>query len=538
MDPAKPNFEVMTVDNTMWREIRDAKKVEQRRRIPSEWLLQGALLDEAEAAVDKRDYAARSGILTAEELDITGRDATHLVAAMADGTLTAEKVVTAFCKRCAIGQQLCNYLTEVMFCEAIEEARKLDNHFRETGQVKGPLHGLPMTVKECFNVKGFASSNNYVSRAFHIAEHDSYLVEILKNVGAVIIAKTNTPQTMMCADTNNNLFGLTKNPVVSHLTAGGSSGGEGSVVAFRGCALGIGTDVGGSIRIPAAAQGVYGFKPSSGLLPMLGSEPSTWAGTNTGVPAVCGPLANSLRDMELLVKTVRASAPWMVDPTTIPYIYETVTPARRPVIGVIRQSGLTLHPPVRRAIEEAVTCLQAAGFEVREFVPPDFAIIKKITAELFTLDGLSYARQELSRTGEPVLASIVKLGLWQRSAKTPEEMWKWNAQKAAYQRQMHAAWTAAGIDIALCPAGPHSAVAPGDWSNTMYTVCWNGVDYPAAIIPFSKVDPAVDQPDETFKPLDSFDVQGAPVALQLIGMKWKDADLLRDVEAIDKVLRM
>ncbi|KAL1887598.1 hypothetical protein Sste5346_010099 [Sporothrix stenoceras] len=416
-----------------------------------------------------------------------------------------------------------------------------------------------MTVKECFNVKGFASSNNYVSRAFHMAEHDSYLVAILREAGAVIIAKTNTPQTMMCADTNNNLFGLTKNPVVSHLTAGGSSGGEGSVVGFRGCAMGIGTGVGGSIRIPAAAQGVYGFKPSSGLLPMLGSEPSTWAGTNTGVPAVCGPLANSLRDMQLLVKTVRAAAPWTLDPTTLPYIYEAVpstqTP-RRPVVGVIRQSGLTLHPPVRRAIQEAVSRLQAAGFEMREFVPPDFATIKKITAELFTLDGLSYARQELARTGEPVLDSIVKLGLWPRKAKTPEEMWSWNAKKAAYQKQMHAAWAAAGIDIALCPAWPHSAVKPGDWSNTMYTVCWNGVDYPAVIIPFTHVDPAIDKPDKAFVPLDSFDAQvdteiqalykylatdntgddkitrvgtdhtvdpevlkGAPVALQLIGQK-------------------
>ena len=160
--------------------------------------------------------------------------------------------------------------------------------------------------------------------------------------------------------------------------------------------------------------------------------------------------------------------------TTLPCIYEAIPStqtARRPVVGVIRRSGLTLHPPVRRAIREAVSQLQTARFEVREFMPPDFATIKKITAELFTMDGLSYARQELARTSEPVLDSIVKLGLWKRKAKTPEEMWTWNAKKATYQKQMHAACAAAGIDIDLCPAGPQSAVAPGDWSNAMYTVC-------------------------------------------------------------------
>ena len=134
-------------ETSSWQAIRDAKKAEQTSRIPSEWLLSGSLLKEAQAAVDPRPYAAKSGILNQEELEITSLDATDLTERVAKGVYTSVQVVTDFCKRSAIGQQLCNYLTEVMFTQAIEEANKLDQYYRKNGRVKGPLHGLPMTVK-------------------------------------------------------------------------------------------------------------------------------------------------------------------------------------------------------------------------------------------------------------------------------------------------------------------------------------------------------------------------------------------------------
>lgn len=97
-------------------------------------------------------------------------------------------------------------------------------------------------------MKGYDASNGYISRTFDPSKHTTPLIEVVKANGAVVIAKTNTPQSMLVAESHNNVFGQTKNPVVSHLTCGGSSGGEGSIMAFRGSALGIGTDVGGSIR--------------------------------------------------------------------------------------------------------------------------------------------------------------------------------------------------------------------------------------------------------------------------------------------------
>jgi amidase len=127
-----------------WQEVHAAKKAEQASRIPSEWTLSA----KPQGTFDPRVVIASSGILSAEELKITEEyDATALTEKIAEGALSALEVVTAFAKRAAVSQQLCNNLTEIMFGDAIEEAKRLDEHFKSTGKTVGPLHGLPMTFK-------------------------------------------------------------------------------------------------------------------------------------------------------------------------------------------------------------------------------------------------------------------------------------------------------------------------------------------------------------------------------------------------------
>lgn len=230
------------------------------------------------------------------------------------------------------------------------------------------------------------------------------------------------------------------------------------------------------IRIPAAANGVYGYKPSFGVIPMLRYAASNWVGTNTGIPAVAGPLATSVRDLSLLTRVVRDAKPWLEDPAIIPNILEQGTLNRRPVVGILHQSGLTPHPPVRRAIREAAAKLKAAGFEVKDFTPPDFMEMRKISKQLFTADGLSYAKGQLEKAGEPAVPSVVKVGFMEIRGKTPEEMWAWNAKKLDVQKLMLDRWQEAKVDVVLCPAGPHTAVLPGDWTYDTYTVPWNVVD--------------------------------------------------------------
>ncbi|KAI1106568.1 amidase [Jackrogersella minutella] len=538
-----------SVTKKSWRELQAAKKAEQDSRIPTEWKLKKEDFP-PEDTVDLRPLVTSSGILSPAELAITGEeyDATSLATAIAEGRFTALEIVTAFCKRAAVGHQLCNMLTEIMFADAIERAKELDSIFKSTGKVIGPLHGIPMTFKECFHFKGYDSTNGYMSRVFQPADHTSPLPELLQAAGAVIIAKTNVPQTMLVAENDNNVFGRSKNPVNSRLTSGGSSGGEGAGQAFRCSALGVGTDVGGSVRIPAACNGVYGYKPSFGIIPMIGYSYSGWTGSNTGIPAVTGPLGHSVRDLDLFTRVVRAAKPWSFDPAVIPNIMEFGSTApRKPVVGVIHASGLTPHPPVRRAMREAVSKLSAAGFEIRDFNPPDFIGIRDVSEQLFTLDGLSYPKQEFAKSGEPVVPSVMKIGFWDIPAKSQEEAWQWNTKKGQIQKDMLDEWQRVGCDVVLAPAGPHTAVLPGDWTSDIYTVAWNVADYPAIIVPFTHADPVLDPTDVEFKPRhvadqknqDMYDPElfkGAPVALQIVGPRLGDKQLLKDAELLDSVL--
>ncbi|EFX00134.1 amidase [Grosmannia clavigera kw1407] len=533
-----------------WQEARDAKRAEQLLRIPVEWRLSEANRPAADTS-DLRPAAASSGILSERELAITGdgHDATSLVAAIAQGTYTATETVTAFCKRAAISQQLCRSLTEICFAEALAKAAKLDAHFQATGQTVGPLHGLAMTFKECFHIEGFDACNGYVARIGEPSTTTTPIIRLAEQAGAVLIAKTNVPQTMLVAECDNNVFGQTRNPVVSQLSSGGSSGGEGSLSAFRGNAFGVGTDVAGSIRLPAAFNGVYGYKPSVGILPFIGYAASGWTGVNTGVPAVLGPIGRSVRDLALFTDTIRARKPWTIDPAIIPGVMEQPAPTKKPVVGILYESGLTPHPPVQRAIREAQTKLEAAGFETRDFTPmcPDFKEMRDISADLLTVDGLSYQRQKLAESGEPAVPSVAGFGYWDLKRKTHEQMWALNTRKGELQKQMLDAWQAAGIDMLIAPAAPHVAIPPPHMTSELYTVAWNVVDYPAIIIPFATVDPALDKRDGEFKPKNELDAEiaayfdpelmaGAPVSLQLVGMRLHDRALLAHAEMIDGVL--
>lgn len=140
--------------------------------------------------------------------------------------------------------QKTNCLSETLFPEAIEAAKALDQHLRKTGKTIGPLHGLPVSIKDNFNIIGKDSTVGFAAWVNDPATYNSTLVDLLRNAGAVLYVKTNVPTAMMIAETVNNVFGRTVNPRNRLLTSGGSSGGESALIAFGGSPLGVGTDIG------------------------------------------------------------------------------------------------------------------------------------------------------------------------------------------------------------------------------------------------------------------------------------------------------
>lgn len=152
------------------------------------------------------------------------------------------------------------------FENAIRRAVELDKYLAQNGTLLGPLHGIPTTLKDQFNLAGFDTTLGYVGKAFQPATNDATLVKMLQSLGAIIMAKSNLPQSIMWCETENPLWGLTVNPQDPKYTPGGSTGGEAVLIARGASVLGFGTDIGGSIRIPAHMMGIYGFKPSVSIL--------------------------------------------------------------------------------------------------------------------------------------------------------------------------------------------------------------------------------------------------------------------------------
>lgn len=148
------------------------------------------------------------------------------------------------------------------FSDALSRAKALDQHLAQHHRPYGPLHGIPTTLKDQFNVAGWDTTLGYVGRARQPAHDDAALVKMLRSLGAVVLAKTNLPQSIMWCETENPLWGLTTNPVDAAYTPGGSTGGEAALIACGASVLGWGTDIGGSIRIPSHMMGIYGLKPS------------------------------------------------------------------------------------------------------------------------------------------------------------------------------------------------------------------------------------------------------------------------------------
>ena len=222
-----------------------AQKTQQRRDATIA-LVQPPLPDIKALPLDSIPIAR--DILTAEEIKITESDPTTLISQLASGDLSSTTVTSAFLRRAGLAQKLVNCVTELLPQAALSRAAFLDEHLRTNDKPIGPLHGLPISAKELIGFKGLTLDAAFVAWHDRIADQNAHILDILLDAGAVLYARTTEPQTLMHLETDSNLYGVTVNPFNRNLSAGGSSGGEGALIGMRGSCLGIGTDIGGSIR--------------------------------------------------------------------------------------------------------------------------------------------------------------------------------------------------------------------------------------------------------------------------------------------------
>lgn len=494
----------------LWKPIARRKQAERASRIPKEWRLSSL---PSPNTLDVRSVPRASGILSSKELDITENcDATSLAQAIRSGSLPAEQVAIAFCKRAAIAQQVCNCLTEIFFDDAIIRAKYLDKEYKKTGKTIGPLHGVPISLKDMFKVKGYDTSIGIASLAENPSTENSAIVDILLQQGAVLYCKTNIPLTLMALDSENNIFGRTLNPRDRRITAGGSSGGEGALVAMRGSVLGVGTDIGGSIRIPAICNGIYGIKPSAGRVPSAGQESgSRPGGGQVALTSSAGPIAGSLRDCELLLQAISNSRPWEVDPNVVYGSWEEQgAVGKKPLLGVIRTDDLiTPLPPISKVLDEAVQTIKNSGVEVVEINAPAFRKCQSLANSFFGFDGGNAMFDLLEKTGEPLTAWL-STRLRRKAPVQLDKLIDAHAKKTELETEMLKIWrdpkTGRTIDAIICPVAPHPVPPIDRWNGVSYTSSFVLLDYPAGSLPvrdFKEADLQDEMADD--KPLGSWD---------------------------------
>lgn len=296
---------------------------------------------------------------------MTALGASALAAKIRDREYSCRQVAEAFLHQAAVAHQLTNCLTEIFFVEALEHAQQLDHVLQATGNTIGPLHGVPVSVKDHFNVKGQRTTAGYICFAdLPVKNSDAHIVDILRNAGAVLYAKTNNPQCMMALETVSNIYGRTLNPWNTDLGAGGSSGGEGALLALHGSSLGVGSDLGGSVRVPAAFNGLYAFKPSANRVPMFGLE-CTMVGFES-IMAVAGPIGHSVEDLELFFQLVSDAKPWLTEPLlAMPWTSRVASMQSEKLrIGIMVWDKVVMpHPYITRVIKDVAAKLKAASHD-------------------------------------------------------------------------------------------------------------------------------------------------------------------------------
>lgn len=326
----------------------------------------------------------------------------------------------------------------------------------KTGQVVGPFHGLPISLKDNFNVVGKDSTVGFVSKVGQPATYNATLVDMLEELGAVRYCKTNVPTAMMIAESVNNTFGRTLNPLNRKLTSGGSSGGESALIAFGGSSLGIGTDIGGSLRIPAACTGIFTLRPSLGRFTTQ-SCTSGMAGQEA-VASVNGPMARSLEDIIMYSKTIVTAKPWLLDPKCLPIPWRSVELKEKLKVAVMWNDGVVQPtPPVTRALKQTVEKLKQAGHEVVEWEPALHAQGLSLLSRMFVADGGKSIKNLLAPVDEPfrpemqMYKDATELGTW--------EMWQLQLERWAYQKKYLDQWMSmGGLDAIL---GKNYRIAKG-----------------------------------------------------------------------------
>ncbi|NXY76195.1 FAAH1 hydrolase, partial [Glareola pratincola] len=485
-----------------------------------------------------------------------------------DGSLPPEHVFYAYVGKALRLATETNCITEYLQ-ESETQVRKL-----KPSEKMGLLYGVPVSIKDSIDCEGHDSTLGFIKNINKPAAEDSVVVQVLRRQGAIPFVKTNVPQSLISYDCNNLIFGQTFNPLLYTRSPGGSSGGEGALVGGGGSILGFGTDVGGSLRFPAAFCGICALKPTGNRL----SKKGIIAGVlgQKAVVAAVGPMAKDVESLALCMRALLCEDMFNLDSTVPPLpfneeVYASTQPLR---IGYYETDFFTMpSPAMRRAVREAKQLLEDAGHTLVPFelTNVDYMMFNFCVRGMFADGGASFLKKfkgELEKSSMGLFFWLAKSPSWLKTLlswiakpfrllmpfigfvsffSTVDEVWSLHHEIEEFCHQFIAQWKKLNLDVMLCPMlGPALGIGyPGKLSVAVsYTMLYNALDFPVGVVPVTVV---TDEDEEELKDYKGYfrdwwdrtlakafrGSAGLPVAVQCVALPWQEELCLRFMKEVE-----
>jgi Asp-tRNA(Asn)/Glu-tRNA(Gln) amidotransferase A subunit family amidase len=411
--------------------------------------------------------------------------------------------------------------------EAARRQARVAEEAAGKGEKLGPLHGVPLSIKSSIEVAGLRCESGSKLRAGFVAAQDAPLVSRLRQAGAIILGVTNTPELLMAWETDNLLYGRTNSPWDVSRTPGGSSGGEAAAIAAGMSVGGVGSDGGGSIRVPAHFSGICGLKPTPGRIPATGHFPVS-AGP-FALLGVVGPMARTVGDLKVLFEVMQG--PDDGDPSAAP------VPVRWPEndalkglrIGYFEDDGRTpVTPETRAAVRTAAEGLRRAGFQVQPFRPEELELARQLWWKIFGVAGGMVLGPMMQGHEAEISPLLRRFSSWTAAAPshTGESLLDTWVQRDLVRMKIFAQMRK--YPVLLCPVAAIPAFRHGEcswevegkivqyldaWS---YTEWFNLLGTPAAVVPVGK------------------SPEGLPIGVQIVARPWEEEIVLSVAAALEE----
>ncbi len=445
-------------------------------------------------------------------MDIVFSGAADLAAAIQSGKVSSVEVVEAHLAHIETHNRALNAIVIIDAEGARNRAQAADKALAR-GEVWGALHGVPYTLKDALAVAGMRSTVGF-PLLDHVPDYDSTVASRLNGAGGILMGKTNVPPLLADFQSNNSIFGRTNNPWNVKHTPGGSSGGAAAAVASGMTPFDLGTDLSGSIRVPAHFCGIYGLKPTEHRVPLTGIFPSPYPNPRNVRHMSCiGPLARTVDDLMLLYPLI--AGPDGQDMEVKPVGIEPMTGMALDGLRVAIAPafpGLPTGDATRDAVNRLGHSLESQKAIVDEVPLPESNVADTLSDAVRLIDIMTGAFQPVADQPAPTIDDyLAVLDRRDRSLRAWEHFFE--------------SWDVLVCPVAMTTAFPHCETGspimvddqPADyWAISAHTTVFSYTGHPAVVIPYTR------------------DANGLPLGLQLVGKKWSESRLLAIAKTISE----